>query len=319
MNSEARHFTVGLFVLVQIRRSSVEKIGMQQLQSSLIGTARLGGSSAFIGKSAHIAAAKTAKDVGAILSYDPPNLRIPLWPYADNTRDEIFRTWDTADIIKICEEEIEFLTKGEDYVNLGLFASAMISSVRRKGGPYTNQGDDLSHGKRLEEMRPPMMLGGRLFGRSSIQSVGLQRQREGVAANAQPREQREEFVPVERDSRLSSASSRKNGAKWFKNNTEISTATDQAHVAGISKQGRVFGLGSLQCGVYMPLDGSTVSPQADEDDGTLTHRVKELESDLQKSNEENVQFQNRIQAIEKILMSAFGENVLTPTDTTTAI
>ena len=45
-----------------------------------------------------------------------------------------------------------------------------------------------------------MMLGGRLFGRSSLQSVGLQRQREGVAANAQPREQREEFVPVERDS-----------------------------------------------------------------------------------------------------------------------
>lgn len=64
-------------------------------------------------------------------------------------------------------------------------------------------------------MRPPMMLGGRLFGRSSLQSVGLQRQREGVAANAQPREQREEFVPVERDSRLSSASSRKNGAKWY--------------------------------------------------------------------------------------------------------
>ncbi|KAL0705650.1 hypothetical protein Bca4012_072075 [Brassica carinata] len=165
MNSEARHFTVGLFVLVQIRRSSVEKNGMQQLQSSLIGTARMGGSSAFIGKckSAHIAAAKTAKDAGAILSYDPPNLRIPLWPCADNTRDEIFRIWDTADIIKICEEEIEFLTKGEDYVNLGLFASgqnstwvslltckksyqsdeyikAMISSVRRKGGPYTNQG-----------------------------------------------------------------------------------------------------------------------------------------------------------------------------------
>ncbi|KAH0858857.1 hypothetical protein HID58_087118 [Brassica napus] len=198
MNSEARHFTVGLFVLVQIRRSSVEKIGMQQLQSSLIGTARLGGSSAFIGKSAHIAAAKTAKDVGAILSYDPPNLRIPLWPYADNTRDEIFRTWDTADIIKICEEEIEFLTKGEDYVNLGLFASdsERIAFI-------------------LCQMRPPMMLGGRLFGRSSIQSVGLQRQREGVAANAQPREQREEFVPVERDSRLSSASSRKNGAKCF--------------------------------------------------------------------------------------------------------
>uniref|UniRef100_A0A0D3CW51 Uncharacterized protein n=1 Tax=Brassica oleracea var. oleracea TaxID=109376 RepID=A0A0D3CW51_BRAOL len=84
-------------------------------------------------KSAHIAAAKTAKDVGAILSYDPPNLRIPLCPCADNTRDEVFRIWDTADIIK-------------EYIK------AMISSVRRKGGPYTNQGDDLSHGKRLEEV-----------------------------------------------------------------------------------------------------------------------------------------------------------------------
>lgn len=318
-------------------------------------------------------------------------------------------------------------------------------------------------------MRPPMMLGGRLFGRSSLQSVGLQRQREGAAANAQPSEQREEFVPVERDSRVLHPS-RKNGAKWFKNNTEISTRvrkiiegcfkgpwyswrkvpqfykdawystfktkyewnvsiedlvkanfdelaatrlkgmvslaksrgvkpdwilsehwrvmsdywktpkakeksekarlarmfnrdglgphshrsgsrsyakvqdnlvannedssfiavmkkthqksdgtyvderarlvaekydayvqerlslvepssgevlTDPltveerneiyVKVAGISKQGRVFGLGSLQCGVYMPLDGSTVSPQAVEDDGTLTHRVKELE------------------------------------------
>ncbi|KAL0712261.1 hypothetical protein Bca4012_019239 [Brassica carinata] len=399
-----------------------------------------------------------------------------------------------------------------------------------KGGSNTNQGDDLTHGKRLEEviwsllqilkdiigqvkaveytneMRPPMMLGGRLF--------GLQRQREGVAANAQPqqpREQREEFAPVERDSRVLHPS-RNNGAKWFKNNTEISTRvrkiiegcfkgpwyswrkvpqfykdawystfktkyewhnsiedlvkanfdelaatrlkgmvslaksrgvkpdwilsehwrvmsdywktpkakeksekarlarmfnrdglgphshrsgsrsyakvqdnlvannedssfiavmkkthqksdgtyvdekarlvaekydayvqeklslvqpsngevlTDPltveerneiyVKVAGISKQGRVFGLGSLQCGVYMPLDTSTVSPQAVEDDGTLTHRVKELESDLQKSNEEKVLFQNRIEAMEKILMSAFGENVLTPTDTTTAI
>ena len=52
-------------------------------------------------------------------------------------------------------------------------------------------------------MRPPMMLGGRLF--------GLQRQREGVAANAQPRE---EFVPVERDSRVLHPS-RHNGAKWY--------------------------------------------------------------------------------------------------------
>ncbi|CAN7053370.1 unnamed protein product [Brassica rapa subsp. trilocularis] len=64
-------------------------------------------------KSAHIAAAKAAKEAGVILSYDP-NLRLPLWPSADNARDEILSIWDTADIIKISEEEIEFLTKGED-------------------------------------------------------------------------------------------------------------------------------------------------------------------------------------------------------------
>ncbi|VVA94229.1 unnamed protein product [Arabis nemorensis] len=64
-------------------------------------------------KSAHIAAAKAAKDAGVILSYDP-NLRLPLWPSPDNAREEILSIWDTADIIKISEEEIEFLTKGED-------------------------------------------------------------------------------------------------------------------------------------------------------------------------------------------------------------
>ncbi|CAD5316449.1 unnamed protein product [Arabidopsis thaliana] len=64
-------------------------------------------------KSAHIAAAKAAKEAGVILSYDP-NLRLPLWPSPDNAREEILSIWDTADIIKISEEEIVFLTKGED-------------------------------------------------------------------------------------------------------------------------------------------------------------------------------------------------------------
>ncbi|KAJ0981522.1 hypothetical protein J5N97_009777 [Dioscorea zingiberensis] len=64
-------------------------------------------------KSAHIAAAKAAKDAGVLLSYDP-NLRLPLWPSAENARNGIFSIWDTADIIKISEEEISFLTKGED-------------------------------------------------------------------------------------------------------------------------------------------------------------------------------------------------------------
>ncbi|XP_057248758.1 probable fructokinase-6, chloroplastic isoform X2 [Beta vulgaris subsp. vulgaris] len=64
-------------------------------------------------KSSHIAAAKAAKDAGVLLSYDP-NLRLPLWPSAESARDGILSIWDTADIIKISEEEISFLTQGED-------------------------------------------------------------------------------------------------------------------------------------------------------------------------------------------------------------
>lgn len=64
-------------------------------------------------KSAHLAATKTAADAGVILSYDP-NLRLPLWPSPESAREGILSIWETADIIKISEEEISFLTKGED-------------------------------------------------------------------------------------------------------------------------------------------------------------------------------------------------------------
>ncbi|XP_030473304.1 probable fructokinase-7 isoform X2 [Syzygium oleosum] len=64
-------------------------------------------------KSAHLAAMKIAKNSGSILSYDP-NLRLPLWPSAEAAREGIMSIWDQADIIKISEEEITFLTGGED-------------------------------------------------------------------------------------------------------------------------------------------------------------------------------------------------------------
>jgi fructokinase len=51
-------------------------------------------------RSAHVAAAKAAKDTGVLLSYDP-NLRLPLWPSADSAREGILSIWDIADIIKV--------------------------------------------------------------------------------------------------------------------------------------------------------------------------------------------------------------------------
>ncbi|MCO5578919.1 hypothetical protein L7F22_032769 [Adiantum nelumboides] len=64
-------------------------------------------------KSAHLAAMKIAREAGAVLSYDP-NLRLPLWSSAEAAREGILSIWNEADIIKISEEEIGFLTQGGD-------------------------------------------------------------------------------------------------------------------------------------------------------------------------------------------------------------
>ncbi|KAG2715744.1 hypothetical protein I3843_03G094700 [Carya illinoinensis] len=64
-------------------------------------------------RSTHLAAMSIARKSGCILSYDP-NLRLPLWPSAEAARKGIMSIWDQADIIKISEEEIVFLTGSDD-------------------------------------------------------------------------------------------------------------------------------------------------------------------------------------------------------------
>ncbi|GJS81781.1 probable fructokinase-7 [Tanacetum coccineum] len=59
--------------------------------------------------SAHLAAMAIAKKSGSILSYDV-NLRLPLWPSEDAAREGIMSVWDQADVIKVSEDEIMFLT-----------------------------------------------------------------------------------------------------------------------------------------------------------------------------------------------------------------
>ncbi|XP_050212194.1 probable fructokinase-4 [Mercurialis annua] len=66
-------------------------------------------------RSAHLKAMKEAKDAGALLSYDP-NLRLPLWPSAEYAREQIKSIWDQADIIKVSDNELEFLT-GSDKID----------------------------------------------------------------------------------------------------------------------------------------------------------------------------------------------------------
>ena len=64
-------------------------------------------------REAHKAAIAAARQAGALVSFDP-NLRFPLWP----DREALYRTvWEflpQADVLKVSDEELEFLTGTTD-------------------------------------------------------------------------------------------------------------------------------------------------------------------------------------------------------------
>nr|XP_019705802.1 probable fructokinase-7 [Elaeis guineensis] len=79
--------------------------------------------------STHLAALKIAKESGCILSYDP-NLRLPLWPSADAARQGIMSIWNQADIIKVSEEEISYLTGGDPYDDDAVYKKPFHPNLR---------------------------------------------------------------------------------------------------------------------------------------------------------------------------------------------
>jgi fructokinase len=60
-------------------------------------------------RSATLAAIEAAHAGGLLVSYDP-NLRLALWPDADAAREGMLSVWEQADLIKVSEEELAFLT-----------------------------------------------------------------------------------------------------------------------------------------------------------------------------------------------------------------
>ncbi|KAG4955521.1 hypothetical protein JHK85_041901 [Glycine max] len=66
-------------------------------------------------RSAHLKAMEVAKEAGCLLSYDP-NLRLPLWPSPEEARKQILSIWEKADLIKVSDVELEFLT-GSDKID----------------------------------------------------------------------------------------------------------------------------------------------------------------------------------------------------------
>jgi fructokinase len=60
-------------------------------------------------RSATLAAIDAAHAGGLLVSYDP-NLRLALWPDVDAAREGMLSVWEQADLIKVSEEELTFLT-----------------------------------------------------------------------------------------------------------------------------------------------------------------------------------------------------------------
>ncbi|SDN86790.1 fructokinase [Psychrobacillus sp. OK028] len=60
-------------------------------------------------RSATLKAIELAKEKGMLVSYDP-NLRLDLWSSSEMAKEAIISTIPSADILKISEEELEFLT-----------------------------------------------------------------------------------------------------------------------------------------------------------------------------------------------------------------
>ena len=59
-----------------------------------------------------MAAINAAKKAGIFLSYDP-NVRLPLWPSEEAAREGILSIWKEPDVIKVSDDEVAFLTKGD--------------------------------------------------------------------------------------------------------------------------------------------------------------------------------------------------------------
>lgn len=92
-------------------------------------------------RSATRAAIQRARQNGAFISYDP-NLRLSLWESADAARAGIIAGLDGAQLVKVSEEELEFLTGGSVVDPLWRDGMRLIAVTRGAAGVslYTRAG-----------------------------------------------------------------------------------------------------------------------------------------------------------------------------------
>ena len=75
------------------------------------------------------AAVQAAKSAGAIVSFDP-NLRPPLWDSLNDARAQMLWGLSQADVVKIADNEIEFLTDTSDYEKGARLLKERFSNLR---------------------------------------------------------------------------------------------------------------------------------------------------------------------------------------------
>ena len=100
---------------------------------------------------AHLAAIAAAREAGAIVSFDP-NLRFPLWPDRDMLRGTVLQFLPLSNILKISDEELEFLTGTTDIESnasansaISAYSVLFASCVARNDSCYTRYGRIVKH------------------------------------------------------------------------------------------------------------------------------------------------------------------------------
>lgn len=87
-----------------------------------------------------------AKDAGVIISFDP-NLRPPLWKTLDDAREQVLYGLGQCDILKISDNEIQWLsgetdyTKGVEWINRQFNIPLILVSMGKEGSRAYYKGD----------------------------------------------------------------------------------------------------------------------------------------------------------------------------------
>lgn len=93
-------------------------------------------------REATLKAIQTANNAGAFISYDP-NLRLMLWDSPDEAKHWIWQVMPYANVVKISEEEWEFITGNHELADgieriLGLGVELLIVTLGERGCYYSN-------------------------------------------------------------------------------------------------------------------------------------------------------------------------------------